>query len=100
MPIKQAHVAVRFQPFAQAFERRLGAEGYERAASRFPLAGHELEMCGFRPFVRTASRRSYVVAVTRGDALVQEQLRYLSDQYYNALVRETNEIKQRPTLLR
>ena len=91
---------VRFERFEEAFDRRLLADGFEPVSNRFPLAGNELGMLGFRAVVRAAAGRSYVVAVTKGDALVQEQLRYLSDQYYNALVRETNELKQRPGLLR
>lgn len=99
MPIPTP-VPVRFDRFAEAFERRLQAEGFEPVATRFPLAGHELDMLGFRPWLRARAGRSWVVAATRGDNLVQDQLRYLSDQYYNALMRESNEVKIRPTLLR
>src|SRR6185295_6749351 len=86
--------------FQESFLARLASDGYEPVDRRFPLAGHELAMLDFRAMVRARAGRSYVVAVVRGDALVQEQLRYLSDQYYNALLREKNELKQNPTLLR
>ena len=86
--------------FVKTLDERLLGIGFEPVSNRFPLAGHELEMLGYQAVVRSRAGRSYVVATARGDALVQEQLRYLSDQYYNALVRESNELKQNPTLLR
>jgi hypothetical protein len=90
----------RYLRFEKVFYDRLRAEGFVPVGDRFPLAAHELDMLGFRPLVRLRAGRSFVVGVTRGDALVQEQLRYLSDQYYNALGRERNELKRSPTLLR
>jgi hypothetical protein len=80
--------------------RRLVALGFGPARERFPLAAEELEKNGFAPLTRTRRRRSYVVALVRGDGLASEQLRYLSDQYYNALGRERNELRAHPTLLR
>ncbi len=92
--------AVRFDRFAAVLEERLTRDGFIPVAERFPLAAQELGLLAFRAVVRPLAARSYVVALTRGDGMASEQLRYLSDQYYNALVRETNELKLRPTLLR
>src|SRR5204862_1024047 len=91
---------VTFPAFAKTFHARLEGLGYVPVADRFPVAAIELAKLDFKAVVKPSTGRSFVIAVTRGDRLAREQLRYLSDMYYNALALERNEIKINPTLIR
>jgi len=93
-------VPIGYRDLSERLYARLEKEGWLPVDQIFPVAATELDMMGFHAVVKPDGARTHVVSTVYGDGLAREQIRYLSDQFYNSLALETNQLQDAPTKIR